>query len=315
MYLQLISGGAPTGLGVGVKTVTIAQDVPVTATGTIVVAPNIAGDGGTVTRTTGNWITDGFVVGQLVRIQDVVGQWRIMGVTPTVLTLERGDVMTATMGGTRTVFIPGPHGGLTVAHGGGNSPIRNEFTMTVVAQPGGGITLTRGDGLPWAYTGRLPGSGYVAGDPYGTAPQHIQLAGESFTRLVLGFTDVDCLSIGIDDPFPGCGVGAVMLLSAPLRTGGAVLAGGTQPVVAHVAQPKLIQTSGQFYIKSDRITRASGSFVTDGFRVGMQVRVSGLPGVYTVSSVSATDLVFHEHGPAADRQDRRTASRSGSRRS
>ncbi|MGL4256696.1 MAG: hypothetical protein ACRCSL_10200, partial [Microbacterium sp.] len=288
LYLQLLSGSAVT--GTASRTV-VAADVPVTRTGAIVVAP-IGADGGTITRTDGgNWTDDGFVVGQLVRIQNVAGQWRIVGVTDTVLTLARGDVMTVSMGGAnRTVFVPGPHGGLTVVHGGGNSPISNTFAMTRTPQGGGGIAVTRGDGLPWGVTPTLPGSGYVAGNPYGTTPQHVQLAGETFTRLVLGFGDVDCLAIGITDPFPGCGVGAVMYLSGPLRAGGTVLGGGTSEITVSVADPKRIETAGQFTVKSDRILRAGGSFVADGFRVGMQVRISGLPGVYTVAAVSAGEL-------------------------
>ena len=39
----------------------------------------------------------------------------------------------------------------------------------IATYPGAAMVLTRLDGLNWAYNGILPGSGYVAGDPYGTS--------------------------------------------------------------------------------------------------------------------------------------------------
>ena len=119
--------------------------------------------------------------------------------------------------GRSNVFVPGPHGGLTTVHGGGNSPMQNVFDMIRTAPtpgqlaqyPGAGLVLTRHDGLNWAFNGRLPGSGYFAGDPYLHAFQHIQLAGETFTRMILGFADAPCPYVR---PFPGCGIGSVMIL-------------------------------------------------------------------------------------------------------
>ena len=79
MYLQLVSGAAPaTGTSTpGTPPTVIAQDVPVTVTIPVTIAGGAAG--GTVTRTTGNWADDGFVVGQLVRIANIPGQWRLIG--------------------------------------------------------------------------------------------------------------------------------------------------------------------------------------------------------------------------------------------
>src|SRR5690606_11403197 len=134
------------------------------------------------------------VVGQLVRIANIPGQWRLVGVTATMLTLDRGDVLPSVAAPTsQNVFVPGPHGGLTTVHGGGNSPIRTVFDMLRAAPtaaqasafPGAGLVLTRLDGLNWAFNGLLAGSGYYAGDPYLHAYQHIQLVGESFTRMIL----------------------------------------------------------------------------------------------------------------------------------
>ena len=68
--------------------------------------------------------------------------------------------------------MPGPHGGLTTVHGGGNSPLQNVFAMIARSRrrrrrpAGTALVLTRLDGLHWAFNGILAGSGYVAGDPY-----------------------------------------------------------------------------------------------------------------------------------------------------
>ena len=49
----------------------------VTLTGPVTIAGGA--EGGTVTRTGGSWVADGFVVGQLVMIQGLAGQWRLVG--------------------------------------------------------------------------------------------------------------------------------------------------------------------------------------------------------------------------------------------
>ena len=106
------------------KTVT-GNDVAVTDTGAFTIA---GGDeGGTVTRATGTgtWASLGFTVGQLVRVEGQDGGWRLMEITNSgrTLRLARGGVLlpSTTM---KTVFVAGPHGGLTVVHGGGNMPLQ-----------------------------------------------------------------------------------------------------------------------------------------------------------------------------------------------
>lgn len=283
MWLRQSSGTSATG-STEVRTV-IGADVPVTASGTFTIIPNAAGDGGTITRSTGSWITDGFVAGQLVMVEGRTGQWRLVAISADgrTLTLARGDRIAAASTAAYTVFVPGPHGGLTSVHGGGNSP-----TTTVVdavrsapaaGVPGGtGLVLTRLDGLAWA------DSGYVAGNPYGTTPQHIQLAGESFTRLVLGFGNAPC---SYADPFPGCGVGSVMYLSGPVQVGTVSIS-----VDAHVAAPVVVTAAGAMQIHADSIVRTSGSFVADGFTVGQQVRISGFAGVFTIKALTSSTMTL-----------------------
>ncbi|WP_203230655.1 calcium-binding protein [Agromyces humi] len=285
MYLQLLSGSAATGT---VLRTIIGSDVPVTTTTPVVITPNIQGDGGTVTRSTGSWAADGFVVGQLVMIQGLTGQWRLMAISADgkTLTLQRGDVIAAPVAGPTTVFVPGPHGGITAVHGGGNSPMRNSFDM-VRSLPGAGapagtaLVLTRLDGLPWGLTPFLAGSGYVVGNPYGIGPQHIQLAGESFTRMILGFGNAPC---PYADPFPHCGEGTVMYLSGPVY-GGPL---GAVATTVHVAKPAEVTVTAPIQVHTDFLVRTdAGSFAADGFKVGMQVRISGMPGAYTIKSISA----------------------------
>ena len=53
-------------------------------------------------------------------------RWRVVRVAGSVLTLERGagaPALADAANVVQTVSVPGPHGGLTVVHGGGNSPL------------------------------------------------------------------------------------------------------------------------------------------------------------------------------------------------
>ncbi len=307
MYLQLISGAAPTtGTSpIGNPPTVVAQDVPVTVTIPVVISGGAAG--GTVTRSTGDWAADGFVVGQLVRIANIAGQWRLVAISADgkTLTLDRGDVLPSVAAPTSlNVFVPGPHGGLSAVHGGGNTPIQNVFEMVralpagPTAIPGAALTVTRGDGLNWAFNGNLPGSGYYAGDPYLHAYQHVQLVGENFTRMILGFGDVNCLSIGITDPFPNCGKGSILILGGPdtaylLPTTPVALTLGTSLTDVRVAQPVKIQVTTPVRVRTSSLTRTDGiSWQSAGFKVGMQVRISGFAGPFTISGLSGNVMTI-----------------------
>ena len=268
-----------------------AQDVPVTTTTPVVITGGSAG--GTITRATGSWFTDGFVIGQLVRVDGLSGQWRLVGISSDgkTLTLDRGDVLASSGSTSRNVFVPGPHGGLTTVHGGGNGLLQNVFSMTrtapTVAQvstyPTAGMVLTRLDGLNWAFNGILPGSGFYAGDPYLHAYQHVQLVGENFTRMVLGFADAPC---PYADPFPNCGKGSVMILSGPIAGTAGALGTGTALTDVRVAQPVKVTATTPVQVHTSSLVRSSGSWITDGFKVGMQVSVTGFAGPFTVSAIS-----------------------------
>ncbi len=209
----------------------------------------------------------------MVMVAGQSGYWRVVGVTALVLTLE-GSALAA---GTRAITVPGPHGGLTVVHGGGNSLLRITGQMA-----GGSGSLTRGDGLAWYDDGFRIG-------------QVVQLDGESVTRTVLGFANHTC-----PPPPPGetgfstCGIGAILLLS------GGAPASGERTI--HVAEPRKAQATTSMNISvqpavgaglpTSTLTRYAGSFLADGFTVGMKVWVSGIAGPWTIAALSASTMVL-----------------------
>ncbi|MGL5248908.1 MAG: hypothetical protein ACRC8U_11995, partial [Brooklawnia sp.] len=290
--LLSISGVAGSWVITGISndglTITVDAALPDSITGVHTVAsrePTVQGSGaatgtgtgGVVTRGSGSWVTDGFVAGQRVILDGQTGQWRVVAVDALTLTLA-GPTLTQ---GLRTVTLPGEHGGLTVVHGGGNAPLVVTGTMT-----GGQGSLTRADGLAWN------ADGFVIG-------QQVQLDGETSTRTVLGFADAVCPA-----PAPGqtgdprCGHGAVILLS------GDAVASGTRTI--HVAAPlKIAATSSMELARTpddptlidppttSTLTRHDGgSFVANGFLVGMQVAVSGVAGLRTITAVTGTSLTL-----------------------
>ncbi|HEY9356795.1 MAG TPA: Calx-beta domain-containing protein, partial [Arthrobacter sp.] len=127
---------------------------------------------------------------------------------------------------------------------------------------------------------------YFALDPYGHGPQHIQLAGESFTRMILGFGNAAC---PFDDPFPHCGEGSVMYLSGPVYGGPTTVL----PTDVHVAKPVALVSTATMQLHTDYLLRTDGgSFLADGFKVGMQVRISGLAGPFTIKALTASTMTF-----------------------
>ena len=242
---------------------------PVTFTGPLSIAPT--GGGGSwfnLTRATGSWITAGFIVGQQVLVSDVAGTFRVVGVTAGVLTLERGagaPALAAATNVVKTVSVPGPHGGLTVVHGGGN----HELEVTALAVVGGNA-ITRSDGLSWL------DDGYQVG-------QLIALDGSATTRTITGFADVACT---LADPFARCGKGSRMLVS------GASLAAATSVKVS-VVDPKRVVATASMTLSANSVTRATGSWLTDGFKAGMEVWISGLPGSWTITSLTAATLTLN----------------------
>ena len=90
------------------------------------------------------------------------------------------------------VFWPGPHGGLTVVHGGGNTALRIEFEMDSGTPAN---SVTRLDGLSWIDAGFSLG-------------QRVQVEGDGKTRTIIGFVNPTC---PFADPFPNCGLDSTMI--------------------------------------------------------------------------------------------------------
>ena len=267
-----------------VRTVT-AGDVPVLATVPITIA---GGDfGGYVTRTDGgSWADAGFQEGQLVMIQGIEGSWRlrrIQGSNGETLRLERGaELPTIAAPTTRMVFWPGPHGGLTVVHGGGNSALEVEFEMDSTAG-----SMTRLDGLSWI------DAGFSIGD-------RVQIGGAgSATRTVAEFANSDC---PYTTPFPNCGLDSTLLLS-----GGAIPVVEDTPLAIHVAEAErvaatapmnvTVQPTGPLGLPTSTLTCAAACFAVSNpghtvFHAGQQVWVSGFAGPFTIVSVTATQMVL-----------------------
>ena len=139
--------------------VVTAGDVPVLASVPITIDGGPYG--GFVTRTDGgNWADDGFMEGQQVRIQGIDGSWRLRRIedgplgAATVLRLERGAELPDVLApATHMVYWPGPHGGLSVVHGGGNSQLKINFEMNTEGFDADSGTLTRLDGGSWIDSG------------------------------------------------------------------------------------------------------------------------------------------------------------------
>ena len=260
----------------------IADDVPVRTTVPITIA---GGDfGGFVTRTDGgSWLAAGFVEGQLVAIAGIEGSWRVRRIEGSTLRLERGSLLPTIATPTeRTVFWPGPHGGLTVVHGGGNSALEIDFAMDTTAS-----TLSRRDGRSWIDAGLNVGDRLQIG------------ANGSQTRTVTGFVNSPC---PYSDPFPNCGRDSTVQIS-----GSAIAAVSNTPTAVHVAEPEAVTTtaamsitvqpSGPLVTTRSTLTCAAACFsVSDPghtvFHAGQQVHLSGYAGPFTITSVSATQMVL-----------------------
>jgi hypothetical protein len=272
-----------------VRTVT-ADDIPVLATVPITIVGGAFG--GTVTRhdVGGSWTADKFEPGQLVMIQGLEGSWRLIDISldGQTLTLDRGDVLpTIASQELRMVFWPGPHGGLTVIHGGGNTPLQINFQMDTAAN-----SVTRRDGLSWI------DAGYSIG-------QKIQIAGAgSKTFTITGF---GIANLNLPDPFPGAGLNSVMLLSPNVSNGTVPVSTNVKRSV-HVAEPEKVETTALLNITvqnpgpglpTSTLTATNGQTPFDDaalsgtvFKAGMQVWISGIAGPFTIVSVTPTVMVL-----------------------
>ena len=260
--------GVPLPALAGIQTLT-ARDPLVESAASVTIAPTA--DGGTLTRTIGNWLADGLLAGHLITMgtPDGVARWRIAAISldGKVLTLE-GAVLTAEADVTRELFVQGPHGGLTLVHGGGNQELE---TTGLLAVERGTARLTRMDGLDWV------SDRYVVG-------QRVQLSGEGFTRSITGFADATT-GLRPAGSFVGWGAGATMLLSGP-----DFLADAVALRSVHVVEPLRFEVTLPVQVGTAGLTRLAGSWITDGFAAGQQVQLSGYAESFFVLDVTASAL-------------------------
>lgn len=273
----------PTSASSSSRTVTEASDVQyngMAAVGSGAVSGQI-----TLTRTGATWASTGFTPGQLVLVYGPTGvlwgSFRVLGLAELAMTLAplAGAVVPAGVLSTSlavTVQVPGRHGGLTVVHGGGNTALVTAPDLAVTA-PSSVTSYTtavrRLDGLNWA------GDGFVVG-------QRITVAGVLYD--VVSIVDGTC---ALADPFAGCGTGSVLRLKAVVA---AVLGAGayTAAPVA-VVDPLKITVRPTVQIRTNALVRTDGgSWLAEGFRGGLQVRIEGLAGLWTVAAVSASTLTL-----------------------
>ena len=117
------------------------------------------------------------------------GTWRVMAVTPTTLTLAplAGATLPTSSSIVTAAAVPGPHGGLTVVHGGGNTALDVEVSGTTTAPTAGTLAVARADGLAWSV------DGYAIG-------QHVTVAGQAGVWRITGFANTAC---PLSRPVPG----------------------------------------------------------------------------------------------------------------
>ena len=174
--------------------------------GRVTIVANADNDGGTVTRASGSWTADGFEIGQWVMIDGIAGiGWRLLGITNGGLTLVLGR------GSPLAELEPDHEDGLRAraARRADRRPRRRQHAalheLRHEREPG--TRVTRFDGLAWA------DDGYATTFANGL-PQHVQVGAEASTRTISSFGNAAC---PFSDPFPGCGVGSVMVSSAARR--------------------------------------------------------------------------------------------------
>ena len=129
------------------------------------------------------------------------GGWTAISADGKTLTLSRGAVLPPRPRRTPPVSVPGPHGGLTVVHGGGNRRWRSSGPMAATAN-----SLDRLDGLCVGRRRASPSASTIA------------IGGDGHRRPARSPASPNADAARTVDPFPGCGAGSVLLSSAARRS-------------------------------------------------------------------------------------------------
>ncbi len=221
----------------------------------------------TITRDSGSWLTDGFEAGQTIYVQGSDGNdgtYTIAEVTDSTLTLSAGDVLTAGTASGMSVATPA----VTAPNTFGTQSPTTEQTLTFTDNGAAADTIARSSG-DWIAEGFRAGQSIkVSGTTSNNGTYIIADATPTTLTLTSNATLTNEITDSSDDP--SIEAGAAM-------TG--------NPALTFTALP----------LAQDTIERSEGSWIADGFRPGMKIKVSGTQennGEYTLADVSATTLTL-----------------------
>ncbi|MCB9929003.1 MAG: hypothetical protein H6844_06280 [Alphaproteobacteria bacterium] len=280
----------------------VAEDLKVLETVTATVGA------GVLTRSTGNWEDSGFIAGQLLHVETEAGshQFRIVSISDDGTTMEVNDGDLDALGApgetvTGIFWVQGPHGGLTVLHGGGNLDVDTIGTFNLAQNGAGETLLTRLDGRSFGTVDDGMG-GEIFGDARFQVGQLIQLGDETHVRQILEIRDADPDDFGIANPFSTWGRASVLVLSDPVagEGGDTVLSVGAMPadgmdhaIRVSLATPDVTEvTVAEVDIRVDRLIAPDGTnWETDyGFEVGQFIEIDGQPGQFLIADITGNVL-------------------------
>lgn len=204
--------------------------------------------GGVLTRSDGeNWEDHDFLEGHLINIGGENGsfadakQYRVLSIEGAIMEVL-GESIASAADVSANIWVQGPHGGLTVVHGGGNLPVQTIGSYETKTDGGQNI-LTRLDGRSWQ------DDRYVVG-------QLIQLGDEGETREILGFGDAADFGVTTPDgEFATWGIGSVMILSGDSFGAPTTITG----IDVHRSIPLRVEVQIQAISRTRRTRTTSGS--------------------------------------------------------
>ena len=199
--------------------------------------------------------------------------YAVSGTTLTLQALTGAPVLAAATNVQKTVSVPGPHGGLTVVHGGGNTALEVNATVTATSN-----SLTRSDLLSWL------DDGYQIG-------QLISIDGSAQTWTITGFADAPC-TLPAAEQFARCGKGATMLLSAAAPSLSSAPAHDRRRRPEDRDRDRRDDRRNGHHRHAGVRRHDHPSAGWTGFKVGMDVTISGLPGTWHVTAISGNTITL-----------------------
>ena len=269
----------------------------------------------TITRAAGSWFTDGFHVGDTLSVKGSLnfndGNYTVQGIdaTGTVLALtlngalgagaENGVTVRNTTLGVQWVSLTdnraqgtAPHadsrtmrfdsrGNIYEVDDGGVYRLVNPIAFVNPTRPGAPAVLSLNPGLAFNGTNITRGSGSWTDDGF-VVNQRIFVTGSARNDGSFTITNIDA-------------TGRILTLSSAVQAEAANANQriGVVGVATLTGNPNLTFTESG---AADTITRAAGSWITDGFRAGMQIQVTGAAagnnGTFTIVSINVAGTVL-----------------------